>query len=144
MSVQGTESTKLSFHIVYKKRCATELQNSPFLTPLPPRHPCTTGFTINNKASDPVFQPVTFSCLSVHLLFVLWHCCAGELWEKIFYKSYALQGMEPSKNKWLACFCDLRTMKSPLLHFCLHKSESRLSKLCLVICCHSSSCLLLI
>lgn len=52
-------------------------------------------------------------CLSVHLLFLLWHCCAGSLRENIFYKSCALQGMGPSKNKWMACFSDLRTMKSP-------------------------------
>lgn len=68
---------------------------------------------INSRVSE---------CLSLSLFFFLSVCapavCAltllrRELWENIFFKSRALRGMEPSKNKWTACFCDLRAMKSP-------------------------------
>lgn len=108
------ESTKLCFYNVYLRTCAMELQNSSFSNPtstLPPLH------------NRPHYyqQPSIWPCVSAPHFFV--SVCAPavcavtllcrELWEKIFNKSHALRGMEPSKNKWMACFSDLRTMKSP-------------------------------
>ncbi len=115
MSFQGTESTKLCSSSVYLRTCATELQNSSFSNPASTSPP--------PLRSGPHYhqQPSIWPCVSVpHFLVSV---CAPavcavtflcrELWENIFYELHALRGMEPSKNKWMACFSDLRTMKSP-------------------------------
>lgn len=108
----GRSPHSFVFTVFFFGTCDTELQNRS-LPPTPPPQQASLSSTVKHLTLCLRSSLLLSVCLSVHLLFVLWHCCAGSLRENIFYKSCALQGMGPSKNKWMACFSDLRTMKSP-------------------------------
>lgn len=102
-----------------------------------------TGFIIiNSRASDPALHPVAPS-VHLHTCCLCCYAVVQAIVSKDIFKSYALWETEPSKNKWMACFWDLRTLKSPPFALLLTLKWLMMSKLCLAFGCHPSSCLAL-
>lgn len=81
-------------------------------------HPSTTGLTIINSIWPCVSVPHFFR-LSAHLLFVLWHCCAGNC-GKTHFSCMHCGGWSLQKiNGWLV-FLTFAQWSLSHLNFCLH------------------------
>lgn len=73
----------------------------------------------NSHTSDPASWPFVFPCLSpsVHLLFVLRHCCAENCGKLILHNPCALRGIAPSKINDLLVFLTFTQCSTPFYTF---------------------------
>lgn len=115
ISVQGPESTKLCV-----SQCLLKDVLRGFALPRH-RHASTTGL-ITSQASDPVFQATTFS-VRLHTCCL----CCDIVVQRIVGKDILQVTWSLRKNKWMACFSDLRTMESsPFYTFaCIKVNQER-------------------
>lgn len=79
---------------------------------------------INSRVSECLSLSLFFFCLSVHLLFVLWHRCAGNCGKIYFSSPVHCGGWSLQKINGRLVFVTFAQWNLPLLYFHLHKIKN--------------------